>query len=571
MLNSEDRLRRANPAPAGYQPRDMEAMISRALRVPVRQRGRAWRTFQWRMAGTFTAALATSVAGVSALAGLGSSLPVLAFANAPAVSPLFAQNMVIMTSPRVSIPALRLTAVLHLFDQSAAVATYAPVYRVSAPASSASLLSQVASLVGATLTGTTTQEGYVYGTGPNVDDSNTFVHDTGGTAFWSVVRTDLVPAETLPAGAVARAREVASQLGHFTFATPTVTASTVTLPVLVNGTTSDLAYIFTFSSSGQIVSASGYSFNLSKVGNYPLVSASTAMRAITPGSLGTVASIAPAPARHSSSRLTTPSVPQTALKSHSTARPTSALLLAETSTVTGATGVSGGVSASAVTGATGSTGSSSSTGVPQSNGVTGATGSTGSTGATGSTGVTGVTGPTGSTGVTGATGSTGVTGVTGPTGSTGVTGLVGATGSTGVSGASGSTGLTHISPVIVTPACGTTAALASGTVTCVEPLMGTTRLYATEQSSAPATAKTLTLTTLTLTYVGVMGQGGQSYEIPVFQFSGSMKTTATRTRTYEFQVVALAAHVASLSSVVIPLRPDPQCVLDGCPVVEGVL
>ncbi len=550
MLNSEDRLRRANPAPAGYQPRDMEAMISRALRVPVRQRGRAWRTFQWRMAGTFTAALATSVAGVSALAGLGSSLPVLAFANAPAVSPLFAQNMVIMTSPRVSIPALRLTAVLHLFDQSAAVATYAPVYRVSAPASSASLLSQVASLVGATLTGTTTQEGYVYGTGPNVDDSNTFVHDTGGTAFWSVVRTDLVPAETLPAGAVARAREVASQLGHFTFATPTVTASTVTLPVLVNGTTSDLAYIFTFSSSGQIVSASGYSFNLSKVGNYPLVSASTAMRAITPGSLGTVASIAPAPARHSSSRLTTPSVPQTALKSHSTARPTSALLLAETSTVTGATGVSGGVSASAVTGATGSTGSSSSTGVPQSNGVTGATGSTGSTGATGSTGVTGVTGPTGSTGVTG---------------------LVGATGSTGVSGASGSTGLTHISPVIVTPACGTTAALASGTVTCVEPLMGTTRLYATEQSSAPATAKTLTLTTLTLTYVGVMGQGGQSYEIPVFQFSGSMKTTATRTRTYEFQVVALAAHVASLSSVVIPLRPDPQCVLDGCPVVEGVL
>ncbi len=550
MLNSEDRLRRANPAPAGYQPRDMEAMISRALRVPVRQRGRAWRTFQWRMAGTFTAALATSVAGVSALAGLGSSLPVLAFANAPAVSPLFAQNMVIMTSPRVSIPALRLTAVLHLFDQSAAVATYAPVYRVSAPASSASLLSQVASLVGATLTGTTTQEGYVYGTGPNVDDSNTFVHDTGGTAFWSVVRTDLVPAETLPAGAVARAREVASQLGHFTFATPTVTASTVTLPVLVNGTTSDLAYIFTFSSSGQIVSASGYSFNLSKVGNYPLVSASTAMRAITPGSLGTVASIAPAPARHSSSRLTTPSVPQTVLKSHSTARPTSALLLAETSTVTGATGVSGGVSASAVTGATGSTGSSSSTGVPQSNGVTGATGSTGSTGATGSTGVTGVTGPTGSTGVTG---------------------LVGATGSTGVSGASGSTGLTHISPVIVTPACGTTAALASGTVTCVEPLMGTTRLYATEQSSAPATAKTLTLTTLTLTYVGVMGQGGQSYEIPVFQFSGSMKTTATRTRTYEFQVVALAAHVASLSSVVIPLRPDPQCVLDGCPVVEGVL
>ncbi len=558
MLNPENRLRHADPASAGYQPAHFDEMLTRIVATPVHERGAAWRTFRWRMAGTFTGVIAASVAGVSTLAGLGSSLPVLAFANAPSVSPLFAQATVLMTSPKVSLPALRLSAVLHLFNQSAAVATSAPVYRVSAPEDTAGLLTHVASLVGANVTSTTSDEGYVYGLGPNVDNSNTFVHVTGGAAFWSVVRTDVQPAAALPTGAIATATSLASKLGSASLGAPRTTGSTVTVPVLVNGETSDFAFLFTFSPSGQVASASGFSYTLHSLGSYPLVSATTAMRAITPGSLGTVASLtshsvghslgAPhtfgrtlsATTRHGGPDATTSSIP--------------AVLLS--STPTGATGASGASGATSVSGPTGTVAST---------GVTGASGSTGATGVTGSTGSTGSTGATGVTGVTGSTGASGVSGVSGVTGSTGVSGATGVTGSTGQ--------LPITTPVVVTPSCATTSSGATGSVICATPFVDTTRLYASSVNAAPATATTLTLTTLSLTYVGVLGRDGQGYEIPVFQFAGSTKSSGShaRSRTYEFQVVALSTRVASLSTTLIALRPDPQCAINGCPVVEGVL
>jgi hypothetical protein len=100
-----------------------------------------------------------------------------------------------------------------------------------------------------------------------------------------------------------------------------------------------------------------------------------------------------------------------------------------------------------------------------------------------------------------------------------------------------------------------------------------TRLFDTSLKTAPAAATTLTLTTLTLTYVGVLGRNGQGYEIPVFQFAGSTKAFGPRARAhyYQFQVVALSTHVSSLPSTLTALRPNPECVTNGCPVVVGVL
>ena len=170
----------------------------------------------------------------------------------------------------------------------------------------------------------------------------------------------------------------------------------------------------------------------------------------------------------------------------------------------GATGLAGSAGTQGATGLAGSAGTQGATGLAGSAGIQGATGLAGSAGTQGATGLAGSAGTQGATGLAGSAGTQGSTGVAGSAGIQGTTGLLGAQGDTGYgvqgeTGASGASGaviqdITFLSGLAYIRAYGTTADLATMTVTKDFSVSATSRLLVTAPSSVELIAIGVTFT-----------------------------------------------------------------------------
>ncbi len=185
-------------------------------------------------------------------------------------------------------------------------------------------------------------------------------------------------------------------------------STSITVPLLVNGSPSDMSDTFTFNSDGTLQSASGNSFTLSEGATYPLISAAAGVDQINTqqkllrslSAFGGPIAYAPV--------TTTPGVASPAGSAQSLTTPVAVKMSASASGATGASGVSG------ATGTPGTTGTTT-TVVSGATGVTGVNGTTTTIAPLGATAPVTTTVPVTSSGATGATGPSGATGTTGTT------------------------------------------------------------------------------------------------------------------------------------------------------------
>ena len=169
--------------------------------------------------------------------------------------------------------------------------------------------------------------------------------------------------------------------------------------------------------------------------------------------------------------------------------------LLDSFSVTGPQGIQGYTGALGATGLVGAAGTTGIAGVAGVTGLAGTAGETGLAGSAGTQGATGLAGSAGTQGSTGVAGSAGIQGTTGLLGAQGDTGY-GVQGETGASGASGAViqDITFLSGLAYIRAYGTTADLATMTVTKDFSVSATSRLLVTAPSSVELIAIGVTFT-----------------------------------------------------------------------------
>lgn len=328
MRSIDERLAQSNPVREGILPTNYEQMLSRVIRQP-RGTDTAWRTFRFRMAGSVAAASALTVLGVSVLNGAGTVLPVLGFQAS-------AQGTASPAATKIGPGATDMMPIMLNYsftgeDSFSTAPRSAPVYAVSAPSDLRATLNHVATVLGVSLastpSGVNSDTSGSYGV--NGEGYSGSIYTSSGSAYWNIYATPASPSgpsgvsgaagatsgvgarvptanptnvgATGPTGAAGsttgatgasgatgpmtatgalatRALGYVRTLGNYTAGVPTQTLSagttTIDVPLLINGSPSDMTDTFAFANDGTLQSASGSAFALALTAIYPLISAS---------------------------------------------------------------------------------------------------------------------------------------------------------------------------------------------------------------------------------------------------------------------------------------------------------
>lgn len=289
MRSIDERLIASDPATQGYAHPDFGAMVTRVVATPVSRRDAAWQSFRLKVAAAVTVTGVLTGAGIAALSAAGVALPVLSFAasaqhqTGASTSSAFGAVGTDKVVPGMYMPIMRNWQFTGSDNFSSAPGS-ATVYTLSAPSDPAATLSAAASALGVNLaTPTSAGNGQDYlAPGPAYSG---WISTSGGFSMWgigvnnqpgTVSSSDAVAPDSFNATALADARK----LGTYNLGAPTATALgtdtsgliDVTVPILVGGRATDFLYDFTFAVDGSLVSASGVSFTLTTLGDYPLIS-----------------------------------------------------------------------------------------------------------------------------------------------------------------------------------------------------------------------------------------------------------------------------------------------------------
>ncbi len=298
MKSIEERLVASDPSIATpYAPADYEAMVRRVVAALYPKAATTWRGFKIKMASSVAAASLLTALGITALSTAGSTLPILGFAAASTP-----KTSGIATSPTAASTLMRLNVNYQFTgaDNFSTAPGNGVAYAFSAPSDGGATLSQVAQVLHVDVgTPTTTDNGQSFtSSGPQYAG---WLVQNAGYSSWGIDYSlnSLNPSKSLTADQLkARAVALAHRLGDLTLGVATIdtvssdslSPTSVTVPIVVGGLPTDLSYSFTFASDGVLMSASGQSFALASVGNYPLISPAAGVREIT-SQLGLVSGV----------------------------------------------------------------------------------------------------------------------------------------------------------------------------------------------------------------------------------------------------------------------------------------
>jgi hypothetical protein len=307
------RLSQADPAPGGYVPADLEAMVSRVTRQRVRRD-----PFWWRLRlGVGGALAATSVAtglAVATLGSLGPALPVFAFsADAHKVQGAAALNVAAQGAYTALRPEVTWNITAGVAFSTASGTGIA--YDLAAPADPAVALASVATTLGVDFGAPTTKSDATSATsqGPTfagwlVDQSGyatwgvdhsyassppTLAPETAqggaGSASGETTTSSAIRYSAAPVGLVARAVGYAQALvttgvdvGAPSATSDSLGDTSVTVPLSVGGLATDFSDTFNFAADGSLLNASGVMADLSAGPSYPLISPAAGVDQILP-------------------------------------------------------------------------------------------------------------------------------------------------------------------------------------------------------------------------------------------------------------------------------------------------
>lgn len=289
MKSADQRLAESDPTHASpYTPASYDAMIQRITSSPYPKTATTWRGFKVKMASSVAAASLLTALGITALNTVGSALPVLGFAAASTQRSFSLDGTVAAPSTLMRLNTnYQFTGAENFSTQ----ASSGEAYTLVAPGDAVATLAQLAAVLKVDVgVATSTDNGQSFtATGPRYTG---WLVVNGGYFAWGVDYTlnALSPSTPLSVEQLkARALSLAHQLGGFDLGPATIdnlssdplSPVSISVPIVVGGVTSDLAYSFTFAHDGQLIGANGQSFSLQPAGSYPLTSPSGAVSEIT--------------------------------------------------------------------------------------------------------------------------------------------------------------------------------------------------------------------------------------------------------------------------------------------------
>jgi hypothetical protein len=287
MSDSDERLRSLDPAAATpYRHPNLDELVTRITRAPLVPRRNVWRGFQLRMAGAIGASALVTAGAVALLGSVGPGLSVLAIQNVGHGNTPSAYSTFGAAATATSNIEIYEKFVFAAPAGLSATPPTSPSFQLQIPSDSAAETSRIAAIfnVDGSPVATGGADGQLVASDAAGDS---LTYELGGVPQWSysVSSSDEPTASAqLPSDAQLDhiAQTVVGQLGYnYTISSPSyssvsnadspaVTAQTVSYDVDVNGLTTDQSVNFEIDDRGNIIAASGPSFDVASSTNYPL-------------------------------------------------------------------------------------------------------------------------------------------------------------------------------------------------------------------------------------------------------------------------------------------------------------
>lgn len=280
MSDALTRLAAADPYARASYALDVDRVVDRVTRVAPREKT-PWRRFQLRVSAAVGTSALVTLGAISAIQGVGSTLPVLNFAAAVTRSAFTTtepfKSAVVATGSNVS------TAYFRASPTLSSAPTQGAAYQLNAPAIPGGEAARLASIFEVRGPVRTKSNHTVWRVR---DASATCTYFNLALPSWRYARfsspTSVPGASFRSVRALeTNARDLASRLGYgyqlgsprVSFATSSVPTTRVNFPVVVGGVVTNLTLTFSYDARGVLVGASGPAFQVARTYLYPLVSA----------------------------------------------------------------------------------------------------------------------------------------------------------------------------------------------------------------------------------------------------------------------------------------------------------
>ncbi len=287
MSDIEERLRALDPvAETPYHYSNLDELVTRITRAPLASRRNVWRGFQLKMASAIAASALVTAGAVALFGSVGPGLSVLAIQGVDhGTTPGAYSTFSAATSVSGTIEIYEKFVFAAPAGLNAAPLT-SPSFELQIPSDSSAEALRIATIFN--VDGPPVATGGANGQLVSSDAAgDTLTYDLSGVPQWSY---SVSPNETPTASAALPSDEqldqiaqtVVSELGYkYTISSPSyssisnadspaVTAQTVSYDVDVDGLTTDQSVNFEIDDQGNIIAASGPSFDVASSTNYPL-------------------------------------------------------------------------------------------------------------------------------------------------------------------------------------------------------------------------------------------------------------------------------------------------------------
>lgn len=298
MSDFEDRLAALDPAAKQpYEHRDLDSLISRITRQPVRTKSRLWHNIELKVASTLIAGAMVTAGAVAVFQGAGAGLPVLAIQSTSGAHSL----------KSASLPTSGAMQIYQEFNFTASPGLTATTptsssYELQIPSSGSNEAVRVAKIFGVSGSPVNTSGDGVDWTvtgpsGSSLDYADSWVPEWSYAASPATMSTDFLPSD-LPSQSTL-ANDVHSYLAKLgygytlsapSFGTTTSTSNTttpgststadVTYSVAVDGMSTDQYVSFSVDANNNVVNASGPAFRVGSSPVYPLQSLAAGVAAL---------------------------------------------------------------------------------------------------------------------------------------------------------------------------------------------------------------------------------------------------------------------------------------------------